>query len=202
MKKICSFFTVAPLEASDIICENPPAFILINDEGGRMRSNLKVLVAAVALLCSAGSQAEGVYIGGVFGLMNTDVGRTSPFNVGVRGGYTWSSGWGVEAEYTDSASDGSLDVFGVGVSPTSADYSISTEALYLTYMTSGDLYFKARLGYLNETVDIASFSASDSGGSVGLGGGFKFSENVSFETEYTLIEEDVDLLSGTLIFRF
>lgn len=160
-----------------------------------MSFNLKAVVAA-ALLCSAAVQAEGAYIGGVFGVMNTDVGDECPLNASIRGGYTWSSGWGIEAEFTGSVVDGELvdfdyDLFRGRLDRETVDYSISTQA---------DIYFKGRFGYLNEEVDVKSFgNGSDSGASVGVGAGFKLAENLSFEAEYTRIEEEVNYWSGSLV---
>ncbi|WP_299941424.1 outer membrane beta-barrel protein [uncultured Microbulbifer sp.] len=173
-----------------------------------MSFNLKAVAATAALLCSAAVQAEGAYIGGVFGVMNTDVGDESPLNAGFRGGYTWNSGWGIEAEFTGSVVDGELVDFGYDpfrgrVDRGTVDYSISTQAVYATYRTQGDIYFKGRFGYLNEEVDVKSFgNGSDSGASVGVGAGFNLVENISFEAEYTLIEEEVDYWSGSLVVRF
>ncbi|MDP5208622.1 porin family protein [Microbulbifer sp. 2205BS26-8] len=153
-----------------------------------------MLAAVVALLCSAAVQAEGAYMGDEIGMMDADGSDDSPFNAGIRAGYTWNSGWGIEAELTGSMTDGDI---------LDRDFSISTQAVYATYRTQGDIYFKGRLGYLNEEVDVEYFGdASDSGASVGVGVGFTLAENISFETEYTLIEEEVDYWSGSLVVRF
>ncbi|MFS1522923.1 outer membrane beta-barrel protein [Microbulbifer sp. 2304DJ12-6] len=140
--------------------------------------------------------------------MNTDVGDESPLSAGIRGGYTWSSGWGIEAEFTGSVVDGELvgfdyDSFRGRIDRETVGYSISTQAVYTTYRTQGDIYFKGRFGYLNEEVGVKSFgNVSDSGASVGVGVGFKLAENISFEAEYTLIQEEVDYWSGSLVVRF
>ncbi|MDP5211158.1 porin family protein [Microbulbifer sp. 2205BS26-8] len=160
-----------------------------------MYFKLKALGAAAVLVCSAAVQAEGAYVGGTFGAMNVDAkyADKNPLNAGIRGGYTWNSGLGIEAEFTGSASDGELD--------DGSDYSISTQALYATYRTQGDIYFKGRLGYLHEKVK-AFREVSDDGFSAGIGAGFKLTENLSFEAEYTLVEQDVDYWSGSLVYHF
>ncbi|GAB2509139.1 outer membrane beta-barrel protein [Microbulbifer agarilyticus] len=164
---------------------------------------MKQVLAALALLgCAMGAQAtEGSYFGAVAGLMATDIDGDSPFNAGARLGYNWPSGWGVEGEFTTSLSEGSYD-FDAYYGSETVNYSISTMALYGTYRSQGDVYFKGRLGFLNESVDVEGYSASDSGLSVGLGAGFNISEALNFEAEYTLVEEDVNLWSGSLVFRF
>ncbi|WP_226703949.1 outer membrane beta-barrel protein [Microbulbifer elongatus] len=163
----------------------------------------KTLAAAVLLGCTMGAQAaEGGYFGAVAGVMATDIEGDNPFNAGARAGYSWANGFGVEAEYTTSIVDGEFRFSNSWVD-VEADYSISTLGAYATYRSQGDLYFKGRLGYLNESVDFGDGAdGSDSGLSAGLGMGFSFSEAVNFEAEYTLVEEDVDFWSGTLVFRF
>ena len=163
----------------------------------------KVLAAAVLLSCSVAAQAsEGGYFGAVAGVMNTSLDGDNPFNAGARAGYNWASGFGVEAEFTTSLVEGEVDFSNAWVD-IKEDYSISTVAAYATYRTQGSIYFKGRLGYLNESVDFGDgVDGSDSGLSVGLGAGFVFTEAMTLEAEYTLIEEDVDMWSGTLQFRF
>ncbi|WP_444900950.1 outer membrane beta-barrel protein [Microbulbifer sp. SSSA007] len=163
-----------------------------------MRFNFKDLAVAAALVCSATTQAEGAYVGGVFGVMNTDASGDSPLNAGIRAGYTSNSGWGIEVELTDSLVEGEYDYYWGD-----ENYSLATQALYATYRTQGDIYMKGRLGYLHEELDVDYFGEySDSGASAGIGAGFKLSEKVIFETEYTFIEADVDYWSGSLIVRF
>ncbi|GAB2509147.1 porin family protein [Microbulbifer agarilyticus] len=144
------------------------------------------------------STGEG-FFGPVAGLMSVDVDGDNPFNAGFRGGYTWNSGWGIEAELTRSLSDGAYyDV----------DYSINTFGVYGTYRSAGQLYFKGKLGYLSETVNFDesywsdSHKESDTGLSAGAGLGFHMARNAYVEAEYTLIEEDVDFFSASLVFRF
>ncbi|WP_078083391.1 porin family protein [Microbulbifer mangrovi] len=162
----------------------------------------KVLATALVLGCSISAQAsEGGYFGTVAGLMKTSINGDSPFNAGIRAGYTWNSGFGLEGEYTTSLVDGEAR-FNSGWGDFRWDYSISTFGAYATYRSQGDLYFKGRLGVLNESIDFGGEKESDSGLSAGLGLGFNLSETVNLEAEYTLVEEDVDFWSGTLVFRF
>lgn len=165
---------------------------------------MKQVLAALALLgCAMGAQAtEGGYFGGVAGLMDADISGDSPFNAGFRAGYNWANGFGVEGEYTTSVVDGEFRLRNSWVD-IEADYSISTFGAYATYRSQGDIYFKGRLGYLNESVDFGDdANGSESGLSAGLGLGLSLSEAVNFEAEYTVVEEDVDFWSGSLVFRF
>jgi len=154
-------------------------------------------LAAAALLCGASAHAEGGFIGAVGGVMNTDYVKDSPLNAGVRAGYNWASGWGVESEFTGSIADGRMQGYWEDV-----DYSLSTRALYATYRSQGQTYFKSRIGYLSENIDTDDYSASDSGLSAGLGFGFYVSDNATVEGEYTLVEEDVGFWSGSVVVRF
>lgn len=162
----------------------------------------KILAAAVVLGCAVSAQAsEGGYFGTTAGLMKTSISGDSPFNAGLRAGYAWNSGFALEGEYTTSLVDGEAR-YSSSWGDFRWDYSISTLGVYAAYRSQGDIYFKGRLGVLNESVDFGDGKESDSGLSAGLGVGFTFSENVNLEAEYTLIEEDVDFWSGTLVFRF
>ena len=166
-----------------------------------------LLVAGLAGASAVQAQVSnsGAFAGPVAGVMNVDIEGDNPFNAGVRGGYIWNSGWGLEAELTGSLADGTAEYNYWGGSY-DVDYSITTLAAYGTYRSQGQLYFKGKLGYLKETVKFSddgdSYSDSDTGLSAGLGFGFNMTPNANIELEYTVVEEDVDLFSGSLVFRF
>jgi outer membrane immunogenic protein len=69
------------------------------------------------------------------------------------------------------------------------------------------LSLKAKIGVISEDIDknysfgVASESNSDTGLSFGVGAGFALTPQVSIEGEYTVIEQDVDLLSLGLTFK-
>jgi len=86
------------------------------------------------------------------------------------------------------------------------EIEIDTIALYGVYRSISDLYFKAKLGILSEKAAINSIygngqTASDTGLSYGLGGGYQFS-NFFIEGEYIIIEADVDYISMTAGYYF
>jgi hypothetical protein len=157
--------------------------------------------AALLLACSAGvnAQSQGTaYWGATAGLMDIDFRNAdSPINVGLRGGYTLPSGWGFEAEYTNSLISGEADVFDNDV-----DVDVQTLAGYGTYRSYGDIYFKGRFGLLYEDVSVGSASSDDTGISLGGGIGFDMSPNTNVELEYTMIEEDIGFWSGTMTLTF
>ncbi|AWF82760.1 hypothetical protein BTJ40_19150 [Microbulbifer sp. A4B17] len=164
-----------------------------------MSFNLKAMAVATALLCSATVQAQGAYVGGVFGVMDVDAAGDSPFNAGVRAGYTWGSGWGFEAEVTDSVIEGEYDLYWYDY-----NYSLTTQAVYATYRTQGDIYLKGRIGYLHEELEVDDWGSdySDSGASAGFGAGFKLTDKAALELDYTFIESDVDYWSGSVVYKF
>lgn len=153
--------------------------------------------AALALAFSGAASAQGgnTYWGVTAGIMDVDIyNADNPVNVGLRGGYTLPSGWGFEAEYTDSLVSGEADVFRGG-----DDIDVQTLAAYGTYRSYGDLYFKGRLGLLYEDVD---YVGDDTGIALGGGVGINYSPNTNVELEYTRIDDNINLWSGTMTLTF
>lgn len=150
-------------------------------------------ITTLASAAHAADEKEGGFMVGVkTGKMKIDVdGVDDPNGHGFLVGYRSSQGFGVEFEHTNSESD--FDIFG-----TVGDLEMETNALYVTYRTSGNFYGKVKAGLLSEevTLDDGFFSVSedDSGLSFGFGGGYNFGR-IALEAEYTIIEEDVDYLS-------
>jgi len=101
-------------------------------------------------------------------------------------GINFQNGIAVEIEGMNGGGDFSY----LGVS---GQYDISSQAIYLAYRTSGDLYLKLKGGWMHETADasVANISVTDSGtnSSYGVGGGYRFGP-ASVEAEYTVIDSD------------
>ncbi len=112
---------------------------------------------------------------------------------GLQLGYATSDTFGVELEYLSGDADIKASGFGVSGSET---IDITTIAIYGAYRSGGDFYFLGKLGLLSEDISFEGFSESDQGLSLGIGGGFRFSQG-SVELEYTIIEEDVNFLGLT-----
>lgn len=137
------------------------------------------------------STGQGAYVGLKTGSMDIDISAyntKTPF--GIMGGYSFTESLALELEYTKT----DFDLM-------SASGDLTTFAIYGAYRTKGDLYLKSKIGYLSENIEVASISMSDSGISLGLGLGYKFSQ-FSVEAEYTIIEQDVDFLSIGLNYHF
>lgn len=90
----------------------------------------------------------------------------------------------------------------------SGEFDIMTIGVYAAYryMLTDAAYLKGKAGILYEDTEIdfgrRTASPSDTGLSLGVGGGFFFTPQLGVEAEYTLIESDIDYLSVGLNFRF
>lgn len=169
----------------------------------------KKLISALCLgigLSGPVMAAESPWYAGIkAGTMSVDVSAyEDATSMGLILGYRLSDNssgsLAVEGEYTNSSSE-NITVLGI-----SGKWDVDTLAVYLAYRTGGDLYFKGKIGYLNEDVNVniagASISGSDSGASYGIGGGWKFGKTNAVELEYTIIETDVDFISLGVNFGF
>lgn len=189
-------------------------------------------LASVAVAQDAGK--SGFYVGA--GLMNVS-GPTSlaePKNYFFELGYSFNQSYGVEFQYSDSYSETSFDdsfttfvdapVNGLVDYDGSTDISLQTTALFGTYRTNGNVYFKAKAGFMKRqnTLDLSydyvvttganagdSGSISDSddsnsenGWAAGLGGGFKFGATSALELEYVTTQDKIDLDFITLSYKY
>lgn len=154
--------------------------------------------AMIGAMAMTGAQAEGVYGGLKYISAQTDVdGLNSADNAGVLIGYEFGKDdlrWAIEGELTKSVSDGDGNVSGFP-----ASWSVDTMALYGAVRYGQDLYVKGKVGFLREDAKIsaggASASGDDSGISYGLGVGYRATDRVSIEAEYTVVEEDINFIS-------
>ena len=146
------------------------------------------------------------------------------FYLGIKGGkmvvdlpeYNDNSSTGLVLGYKISdGSSGSVAVEGEFTESSKADitvlkltgkWDIQTQAIYLATRIGGDLYFKAKVGYLNEDVNVdivgANIAGSDSGLSAGLGLGWKLGKKAFIELEFTIIEQDIGFGSFGAHFSF
>ena len=152
----------------------------------------------LVLLFSISSTAHAEFLFGVkTGSMMVDVEGASassdPSNRGFMLGYELGVLVGdlaLEAEFTRSGSAGEV---------AGQDLEVDTNAIYLTYTTPGPIYFKARGGLMDASVDAGPFSEDESGESFGLGVGFSLGL-LRLEAEYTAIDDDIDFVSVGVVF--
>ena len=156
-----------------------------------------ILLAMLGLVMASPASAEGWIFGANTGTMHIDDPDASdPRNVGFMAGYEIGIGLGdlaFEGEITRTTSDG--DLFGNAL-------KVETEALYVALRTAGPIYFKGRMGTLQEKIKVASDPDSpytESGTSMGVGVGFSLGL-VQLELDFTQIEADVTYVSLGVVF--
>lgn len=173
---------------------------------------MKFQALAIVLCAALGQSAfaddkAGAYIGAKVGSFKIDtvsgLDMDNSNSVSLIGGYNFGSGFSGELEYI-SGSD--FDITGAG----NGKGSIDTFGIYAAYRlkpsADNGFYFKMKAGFLNEDITLSgaggSASASDTGLSLGAGAGFQITPNIMIEAEYTLIEQDVNLISAGLNYQF
>ncbi len=157
-----------------------------------------VVMSVLFFLPSAKAADSSWYVGLKAGQMMVDLdGLDDATNGGVLVGYSFGD-FAIEAEYTTTLSEGDVTILGVP-----GEWDINTFAVYGVYRSSGNIYFKGKVGFLNEDVSInvnafgtpISAAGSDSSASLGVGVGWRIPDSNSLELEYTIVEEDIDFLS-------
>lgn len=172
-----------------------------------MQTKTLIFALCAGLTFSATAQAADspLYLGLKAGKVMIDISAYDDANsTGLVLGYKISDNadgsLAVEGEYTKSST---ADITVLGIK---GEWDVDTLAVYLAYRSGGDLYFKGKVGYLNEDINVnivgATISGSDSGMSYGVGGGWKLGKKAALELEYTVIEEDANFVSLGVNFNF
>lgn len=147
------------------------------------------------------------YVGVKFGSMS--ISRDIPFDddgllLGVLFGYNIpDSPFAIEGEFNTTVSKASSENDSYG------DLGVTTLAGYGVYRSPGRVYAKAKVGILYEyltssvkgpvTIDV---DGSGLAISYGVGGGFRVTDQMAAEIEYTVIEVDIGYLSLGLNWHF
>lgn len=156
----------------------------------------KIIVGLVLASCSSLLVAgeTGPYVGLMLGTDRVDN------SVGADNGSTGGLllGWRIQDQF---AVEGVIASTKHDVVGTPCTLNNDTVGIYGAFRSTGNVYFKGRLGFLSEDISTegaaicaAAETVSDSGMSLGVGGGYRFGK-VAFEVEYTIIEADVSRLS-------
>ena len=176
---------------------------------------MKTKIAAIfCLALSYASTAfaddtKGIYVGLKAGTLNIDLASTgldadNANTFSLIGGYAFGNGLSAELEFIPTT-EADIMANGFKVGQLEID-TIGFYAAYRAALNNSPVFFKVKGGILSEQVDIkgnkGSISETDSGLSFGLGMGYKLNNQVSLELEYTLIEQDVDFISGGLNVKF
>ncbi len=182
------------------------------------RALMSVITVLLGLVCAGTVQAAApvthaagnlVYLGVKGGIMSNDAqGADNAFNIGAYGGYNLL---GEGARYPKNLGGGTLSVEGEftvtaikGDTRNYGDWNIMTLAGYAAYRfpLQNKFYLKGKAGVRWQDIDTdgqVSWSGSDTGLSVGLGGGMKLGQG-NIEAEITLIENDITFVSLGYIF--
>jgi outer membrane immunogenic protein len=159
---------------------------------------LGLAISAIAQAEDTTGNSSGFYLGGGIASIGTDA-PSDPDNYFFQAGYSFSGGWAAELLYTDSYNDADLGTFefdGIDIDMT---LSASAIAAYAVYRSSGDLYFKGKLGYIDAEMELsgsamgesASETESETDYSYGIGGGYSFGAH-ALELEYTTTGDDIN----------
>lgn len=158
---------------------------------------------------SMAADITGLYIGAKSGVLSVDADTAD---------ITWDDatplglliGYQVPVEGGDFALEFEMNKadLDVTVSNQKGELDFQTIALYGAYRSEGNFFYKLKAGILKEEITGAesamfnAFSESDTGLSVGFGGGVRLANNITIEAEYTIIEADVGYLSVGANFNF
>lgn len=132
------------------------------------------------------------------GSMDADFSGFDPaFNVGVVVGYDLNFGQtgtlSAEGEYTATLSDGDIDRGG--------EWDANTFAVYGVYRMAGNLYGKAKAGFLDQDIKRAGgtapalVNADESGFSFGIGAGWLTGRDSRIEAEYAVLSDELSFIS-------
>ncbi len=172
----------------------------------KLRSTAFTLAIGLGTLWTASAQAanninlNNLYYGAKVGMMMNDVpGFGDAINIGGIVGLPITrlaqGSISFEGELTTTVVRGDVGYFGIN-----GHWDVTTLAGYGVFTTDGPMYFKAKAGFLVEDASVtinglSTYGGSDSGVSLGIGGGMKLSGGHRIEIEYTIIDSDVNFLS-------
>ena len=173
-----------------------------------MKHVIAFLVSGALMLGITTAHAQGASEGPLYfmvkgGIMDPDIrGFDNATNVGAGIGYDLYADrmgrWSVEAEFTTTVSDGDLNGGG--------DWDAETFAVFGTYrgptLDPGSLYFKGKVGFLNQDIKRAGGdptltipNADDGGAAFGVGAGWRMDRAAALELEYTLMSGELNFFS-------
>lgn len=158
----------------------------------------RLIFALLFLSCWPGLAAANAFVGTKVGLMSVsfdnDAVEDDPGNAGVILGYAFTSfipALSLELDITRSVAPGRV---------ANADLSVETQGLYLSYRSSGTVYFKGRLGFMDASLT-GNLAEDEGGETYGVGLGWRRNV-IALELDYTSIDDDVSYSSIGVIYHF
>jgi len=111
-------------------------------------------------------------------------------------GYSFSPKWTAEIEHVS----GGISVTAGGQK---LEFDMRSTGAYAAYRSVGDLYFQARIGFVNYERDVGGDTLSEIFTSFGAGGGYNVLSNLAVELDYTIVEGNTSwiVLSGRYFIR-
>lgn len=156
-------------------------------------------ITLLCLLAAPFAASANAYIGTKVGAMEVrfddDEVNSSPSSIGVMLGYRFDSvlhGLSAEFELTRGVNSG--EVSGL-------DLDVESQGVYVAYQTSGRLYLKGRLGFMNAALDAGVLSEDEGGETYGVAAGYRFSP-FAIELDVTSIDDDVTFLSLGVLYSW
>ncbi len=155
-------------------------------------------LAAAAFLLSPLAHAAGMYAGAKAGFMLADTeNQDTALNLGGVFGMTLAD---LGPKTGTLSAEGELSFTLIdGDRPGGGDWDVNTLGAYAVYRSAGDMHLKAKAGLL--WVD-TNYGNSVTELSVGVGGGWRISKDMTLEVEYTTIDDNIDMFSIGVNFHF
>nr|MBX2883925.1 hypothetical protein [Granulosicoccus sp.] len=75
------------------------------------------------------------------------------------------------------------------------DLEVESQGVYLTYTTTGQLYFSGRIGYMDAGLVAEGLSEDEGGETYGVAVGYRLSERLAVELDLTSIDDDITFIS-------
>lgn len=140
-----------------------------------MKKVLSILTLSASMLFANAAMAEG-YFGVGVNQANSSTFDSAGINIGLVGGVDMSDAFAVELDFDTSVTKAKVSTI---------ETSLQTIGLYGVFRSSGDTYFKGKVGYHSTTTKTTASTTTSAlayGVGVGFGGGY--------ELEYTSLQPE------------
>lgn len=166
------------------------------------RRILATFLTTCTMVAPAAAQKSPLYAGLRVGDLSADFsGFEDTTAIGLMLGYDLHSDSNgaltLETEFTKTVSDGNIRGDG--------GWDARALGAYAAYRTAGNVYIKAKAGYLDPTIDHSSrrqLNADDAGFAYGAGGGWRVNGKAALEVEYTSMSDDLSFVSLAYVTHF